>query len=105
VLISTRVLDVANDKPIRDALVMILRPELAAADVDMNRLDEQVISWGRSNLDGEVFLRQAVAAPQTYSVVIVAPGYRPLLGESELALTDETPRYFDPWGVVRLRGQ
>ena len=47
VRISTTVLDEANEAPIRDALVMVLRPGVNSSDVDINRLDDQVMAWGR----------------------------------------------------------
>jgi S1-C subfamily serine protease len=105
VRISTRVLDAANEQPVRDALVMILRPGVNAKKVDVNRLDDQVLSWGRSNTQGEVQLKQPVPAPGTYSVMIVARGYEPLVGEGELHLDAKTPAYFDPWGKIWLRSR
>ena len=70
--ISTKVVDAANEQPVRDALVMILRPGVDAKKVDVNRLDDQVLSWGRTNTQGEVQLKQPVPVPGTYSVMIVA---------------------------------
>lgn len=103
--ISTKVLDAANEQPVRDALVMILRPGVNAKKVDVNRLDDQVLSWGRSNTQGEVQLKQPVPAPGTYSVMVVARGYEPLIGEGELHLDAKTPAYFDPWGKIWLRSR
>ncbi len=103
--ISTRVLDAANEQPVRDALVMILRPGVNAKKVDVNRLDDQVLSWGRSNTQGEVQLKQPVPVPGTYSVMVVARGYEPLVGEGELHLDEKSPAYFDPWGKIWLRSR
>ena len=105
VRISTKVVDAANEQPVRDALVMILRPGVNAKKVDVNRLDDQVLSWGRSNTQGEVQLKQPVPIPGTYSVMVVARGYEPLVGEGELHLDDKTPAYFDPWGRIWLRSR
>ncbi len=105
VRISTKVLDAANEQPVRDALVMILRPGVNAKKVDVNRLDDQVLSWGRSNTQGEVQLKQPVPVPGTYSVMVVARGYEPLVGEGELHLDANTPAYFDPWGKIWLRSR
>ena len=103
--ISTKVLDAANEAPVRDALVMILRPGVDAKKVDVNRLDDQVLSWGRSNTQGEVQLKQPVPVPGTYSVMVVARGYEPLVGEGELHLDASSPAYFDPWGKIWLRSR
>jgi hypothetical protein len=90
---------------VRDALVMILRPGVNAKKVDVNRLDDQVLSWGRSNTQGDVQLKQPVPIPGTYSVMVVARGYEPLVGEGELHLDANTPAYFDPWGKIWLRSR
>lgn len=105
VRISSKVLDAASEAPVRDALVMILRPGVKAQAVDVNRLDDQVLSWGRTNAQGEVQLKQPVPIPGTYTVMVVAKGYEPLMGENELHLDAETPAFFDPWGKIWLRSR
>lgn len=105
VRIATRVLDFANDAPVPYALVMVLRPGIDASAIDVNRLDDQVIAWGRSNAQGEVQLKQPVPAPGTYTVFVKATGYEPLIGTDELRLDENTPRRFDPWGVIHLRAR
>jgi S1-C subfamily serine protease len=103
--ISTDILDAANKAPVNDALLMVLRPGVAKTDIDMNRLDELVIAWGRSNAQGEVFLKQPVPAPGTYSVMVVARGYEPLIGENALELTEKDPAFYDPWGQITLQSK
>ncbi|MGN6110312.1 MAG: S1 family peptidase, partial [Kofleriaceae bacterium] len=103
--IATRVLDAANESPIRDALVMVLRSGIRSSAVDVNRLDDQVLAWGRSNAQGEVQLKQPVPVPGTYTVMVVARGYEPLIGQDELRLDEKTPTAFDPWGDIRLRAR
>ncbi len=82
---------------------MVLRPGVSSSAVDMNRLDDQVMSWGQSNAAGEVLLKQPVPIPGNYSVMVVARGYEPLIGEGELHLDAKTPANFDPWGKIWLR--
>lgn len=103
--LSTRIVAAANARPIAGALLMVLRPGVPASAVDVNRLDDLVISWGRSGTDGEVFLKQPVPAPGTYTVMVTADGYSPLIGDSALKLPADAPLYYDPWGVVRLEPQ
>ena len=105
VQIQSHVLDVVNEAPVRDALVMVLRPGINARTVDVNRLDDQVLSYGRSNAQGEVLLKQPVPAPGTYSLMVVARGYEPLIGDGELTLEPNTPAVFDPWGKLLLRAR
>ncbi|HSD89316.1 MAG TPA: trypsin-like peptidase domain-containing protein, partial [Kofleriaceae bacterium] len=105
VRIYTTVLDDANEAPIRDATVMVLKAGVNTATIDMNRLDDQAISWGKTNALGEVRLKQLVPVPGTYTVMVVAPGYEPLIGENELHLDEKTPPSFDPWGKIGLRSR
>jgi hypothetical protein len=105
VQIQSRVLDVANEAPVRDALVMVLRPGVNRATLDVNRLDDQVLAYGRSNAQGEVVLKQPVPVPGTYSLMVVARGYEPLIGEGELTLAADTPAVFDPWSKLLLRAR
>lgn len=100
--LETRILDAANDKPIADAMLMVLRPGVRTDAIDMNRLDDQVLAWGRSNSQGEVRLKQPVPVPGSYSVLVFAKGFTPLIGDQELRLTETTPPGYDPWGAVRL---
>lgn len=102
VLISTKVVDAASSRPVPGAMLMVLRPGVSSSEVDMNRLDDQVVAWGRANADGEVHLKHPVPSPGTYTVVVVARGYQPLLGDAALQLDEETPAYWDPWGSVAL---
>jgi len=105
VRLSSKVLDAASEAPVADALVMILKPGVDAKAVDVNRLDDQVLAWGRSNTQGEVQLKQPVPVPGTYTVMVVATNYEPLIGERELHLDANTPAYFDPWGKIWLRSR
>jgi S1-C subfamily serine protease len=104
VRIYTTVLDDATEEPIRDALVMVLKPGVNSSTLDMNRLDDQTIAWGKTNGAGEVRLKQLVPAGQ-YTVMVIAPGYEPLIGENELHLDAKTPASFDPWGKITLRSR
>jgi hypothetical protein len=105
VQIQSRVVDVANEAPVRDALVMVLRPGVNARTVDVNRLDDQVLAYGRSNAQGEVLLKQPVPVPGTYTLMVVARGYEPVIDEGDLILEASTPAVFDPWGKIELRAR
>ncbi|HEX4423549.1 MAG TPA: serine protease [Kofleriaceae bacterium] len=104
VQIQSRVLDAANEAPVRDALVMVLRSGVNASTVDVNRLDDQVLAYGRSNAQGEVSLKQPVPVPGTYTLMVVARGYEPMVGENELVLSASTPEVFDR-GKLLLRAR
>jgi S1-C subfamily serine protease len=105
VRIFTTVLDDATEAPVRDALVMVLKPGVNTSSLDMNRLDDQTIAWGKTNGNGEVRLKQLVPIPGNYTVMVIAPGYEPLIGENELHLNAKTPPSYDPWGKIGLRSR
>jgi len=105
VQVQTRVVDVANEAPVAEALVMVLRPGVNAGTVDVNRLDDQVLAYGRSNAQGEVQLKQPVPVPGTYTIMVVARGYEPLIAEGALTLDAATPQVVDPWGKLALRAR
>jgi S1-C subfamily serine protease len=104
VRIYTTITDDATEAPIRDALVMVLRPGVSTSSIDLNRLDDQAIAWGRTNALGEVRLKQLVP-PGTYTVMVMAQGYEALIGDSELHLDANTPPSFDPWGKIGLHSR
>jgi S1-C subfamily serine protease len=102
VRIYTTIIDDASEAPVRDATVMVLKPGVTSAEIDMNRLDDQAIAWGKTNTFGEVRLKHLVPTPGTYTVMVVAPGYEPLIGTNELHVDEKTPLSFDPWGRISL---
>jgi len=105
VRIYTTVIDDASEAPVRDATVMVLKPGVNTGAIDMNRLDDQAIAWGKTNAFGEVRLKHLVPVPGTYTVMVVAPGYEPLIGGNELRLDENTPPSFDPWDRIGLRSR
>src|SRR5262249_26874259 len=100
--ISTTILDASNRAPIKYALLLVLKPGYDTSKVDMNRLDEQALAWGKSTAQGKVRLKQLVPAPGTYSVMVIATGYYPLISDNALHLGDKTAPFFDPWDEIRL---
>ncbi len=105
VTVSTRVVDQANDQPVPGALVMVLRAGVDGRSVDVNRLDDVVIAWGRADADGGVYLRQPVPAPGRYTVLVNADGYTPLVADQALVLPADAPSSVVPWGTLRLAAQ
>ncbi|HEX4452931.1 MAG TPA: trypsin-like peptidase domain-containing protein [Kofleriaceae bacterium] len=104
VRIYTTVVDDATEAPVRDALVMVLHNGITESSIDLNRLDDQAIAWGKTNAQGEVRLKQLVP-PGTYTVLVIAPGYEQLTGEGQLTIDDKTPANFDPWGKIGLHSR
>jgi hypothetical protein len=38
----------------------------------------------------------------TYTVLVRASGYEPLIGDKQLRIDEKSPPAFDPWGGIRL---
>lgn len=104
VRIFTTVVDNATAAPIANALVVLLRPGLPAATIDLNRLDVQTAAWGKTDDQGQVHLKQPVS-PGTYSLVVIAAGYETLVGDGGLRIDDNTPASLNPWGTIELRAR
>lgn len=102
VVVSSVVRDAANDRPIAGAMVTVFLPGIDADDIDVNQLQEQALTWGQTNSDGNFTLRHRVPRGHAYTVAVTAKGYRPLLAKDVLVLDDSSPEYFDPWGYIRL---
>jgi S1-C subfamily serine protease len=105
VQLSTRVVDASNLAPIRGALVMVLRQGVTANAVDVNALDDQVLAWGKSNANGDVTLPEPVPVPGSYTVLVNAKGYEPLVDDSELNLGSDTPAEYTPWQQIELHAR
>ncbi len=102
VVVSSVVQDAANDRPIADALVAVFKPGIRGDQVDLDRLEEQTLTWGESNSEGTFTLRSRVPRGASYTVAVIAKGYQPLVEDDVLVLDDNTPEYYDPWGFIRL---
>jgi hypothetical protein len=71
----------------------------------VNSLDDQVIAWGRSNMEGWVEVKQPVPVPGMYTVMVIARGYEALVGDGALRLGADAPPSYDPWGKIEVRSR
>jgi hypothetical protein len=86
---------------------VVLRPGVDVGHLDLKQLENHELSRGRSDAKGIVQLGR-VPVPGTYSVVVIATGYEPLIGHDELqlkgfSLPKDLTSPFDPWGHIYLR--
>ena len=102
VIVLSRVVDAANDRPIAGAVVIVFDPSISTDWFDLNDLEEQALTWGRSDASGEFILSKPLPRGAAYSVAVLAEGYHPLTGEGALVLQTDAPDLFDPWGIIRL---
>ncbi len=102
VLIGSKVLDAANDKPIAGAVVVVFKPGISSGQIDLDDLEDQSLTWAVTNESGEFTMPERVARGHKYTVAVMAKGYRALTADEILVLGADSPDMFDPWGDIRL---
>jgi len=102
VTVYSRVLDTSNGEPVRGAFVVALKPEITRSQLDVNKLAEQALSYGQTNSRGEFTMQPPIPRGKTYTVLVAAEGYRPLIEDGVLELDASSPSRFDPWGEIRI---
>ncbi len=102
VQIRSRVVDTTNHQPIADATVVVFRHEISESTIDINDLEHQALTWGRSNADGAVRLAAPLARGASYTVAVFAKGFVPLIANSALVLSGDAPRQLNPWHRIGL---
>ena len=102
VTVLSRVVDAANDRPVAGALVIVFQPGTEPDSLERDQLEENVLTWGRSDSRGDFVLAAEIPRGMTYSVVVLADGFQPLDGRGALVLDLDAPDLFDPWGIIRL---
>lgn len=102
VTVASRVVDAANGEPIRGAFVVVFKEGIHLADVAADQLDAQALTYGQTNERGEFTTNGPVPRGHSYTVAVMAKGYKPLAVDDVLTIGNDTPDRYDPWGVVRL---
>lgn len=102
VRIRTTVVDAANRRPVAGAFLIVFAPGISSADIDINALERQAIAWGKSDAAGHVTLNRLVPRGQRYTVAVIAKGFKPLVSDAALAVSNDAPAELDPWRVVRI---
>jgi S1-C subfamily serine protease len=102
VIISSRVIDGSSKRPVEGALVIVFRPGIAAQDIAREKLEEQALTWGRTDANGEFRLDKPLARGQKYTVAVMARGFLPLTETDVLRIDPEAPSAFRAWGHIAL---
>jgi Zn-dependent metalloprotease len=88
VYIQGQITDANTGRGINGAQVFVLRPGITArqAAADDNLAANEVLTVGTTDREGVFRTQAAVNRNQTYSVIIIARGYRPILSDGEVAI-------------------
>lgn len=83
VFIQGTVADANTGRGVSGAQVFVLRPETSASDAarDGNITEDEVLTFGVSDRSGKYQTEAAVPIGQTYSVIVIANGYRPIVAD------------------------
>ncbi|HWQ12708.1 MAG TPA: M4 family metallopeptidase [Roseiflexaceae bacterium] len=86
VFIQGTVGDANTRRGISGAQVFIIRPGLSASDAaaDGTITDREVVTFATTDRRGQYQTEQAIPRGQTYSVIVVANGYRPIVADDGL---------------------
>ncbi len=102
VSISSRVVDVANGRPIAGAVVVVLDAGRTAGTLELEKLEKQAIAWAQTDAEGRFTFPSSLPRGSRYAVAVLAVGYTTLAQEDALILTEHTPHRWDPWGTIAL---
>jgi S1-C subfamily serine protease len=105
VIVTSKVVDAANRRPVASAFVIVFRPEVRSAQLAGEKLEEQALAWGQSDGGGVFTLNRPVPRDQSYTVAVLASGYRPLVADNALVVDRDAPDQLDPWTEVRIEKQ
>ncbi|NJN16673.1 MAG: hypothetical protein HC822_10570 [Oscillochloris sp.] len=88
VYVQGTIVDSATARGVNGAQVFILRPGVTArqAAADDNLSPDEVLTYGTTDRSGLYRTRDPVPRGQTYSVIVVANGYRPILADGEVVI-------------------
>jgi Zn-dependent metalloprotease len=88
VYVQGQIVDANTGRGIHGAQIFVLRPGITArqAAADDNLTADEVLTLGTTDRDGIYRTQTAVPRNQTYSVIIIAHGYRPILSDGEVAI-------------------
>jgi S1-C subfamily serine protease len=103
VVVQSQVKRADNGQPISGATFVVLRPGVRVQDIQEDKLEQQVLTFGRTNAQGRFQTEKAVPKGQKYSVIVVADGFEPLHQDGVLRVDGSAQSPFDPWGEIRLR--
>jgi S1-C subfamily serine protease len=102
VMVHGKLIDAANGSPIRGGFVVVFKPDITKANVDFEKVEQQALSYGQSNKNGEFELVTRVPRGKAYTVAAVAEGYQPLIEDHVLQVDDATPDRYAPWDEIVL---
>ena len=107
VIVTGIVLDYATQRPIRNAVVVFLFPDLTVDDFDADESEdktETVLSYGVTDADGVYTIDTPLPRGEVYTAIVGATGYQRIAEDFALEITEDDPDLIelDPLELDRL---
>ena len=103
VTVMSQVKAVDNNSPIRDALVIVLKPGVRVKEITKDNIGQKFLTKATTNSQGQFQLESPVPRDQKFSVIVVADGFEPLYEDNVLNTEGNVPDRYDPWGTITLK--
>lgn len=101
--VSGRLVDMANSKPIRNGLIIVVKPNVPLRSFLNERKESDVVTSTESESDGSFTLPDQLPKGMAYSLVIAAAGYKPLTVQGGLRIGPGAPEQAQMGDVALTR--
>jgi hypothetical protein len=93
VYVQGQITDASTGRGIEGVQFFVLQPGVSASQAagDDNITSDEVLTYGITDRDGVFQTDAAVPKGQSYSVIVFAAGYRPILADNEVAIPADAP--------------
>ncbi len=101
--VSGRLVDIANNRPIKDGLVIVVKPNVSLRSFLNSRRESDVVTSTESDANGNFVLPDQLPKGMAYSLVVAAAGYKPLTVEGGLRIGPGAPEQANMGDVALTR--
>ena len=91
--VSGMMVDADSDRPVRDGLVIVLKPNAEMREFLRTRDRDLIFSSAETGHDGSFTFKDQLPKGYSYSLVAVAPGYEPVTVEGALRVGETAPEH------------
>ena len=106
VYLQGTIADASTGRGISGAQIFVMKPGLSASDAaaDDNITSDEVLTLGTTDNSGLYQSEEPVQRGQTYSVIVIASGYRPILADDGVEVPNDAENPF-PVDATLRRGR
>jgi len=103
VYVQGTIADASTGRGVSGAQIFFLRPGLSASDAaaDDNITGDEVLTLGTTDSRGFYQSQAPIPRGQTYSAIVIASGYRPILADGEVEIPADAENPFPVDATLR----